>query len=127
MADNEGLRGVMSDGLESLKLVSFLLEGGVTRLTLWMKVARLSWQRNVTAWVFVPIGILIILLACFGVQSLIGLSTVTFPASVAVLVLLFFGLVILELVLGDRKTRALVKVIDIPVSSSGKIVVTKVI
>lgn len=86
-----------------------------------MKVARLSWQRNVTAWLFVPIGVLIILLACFGVQSLIGLSTVTFPASVAVLVLLFFGLVILELVLGDRKTRVLVKIIDIPVGLSGKI------
>jgi len=55
-------------------------------------------------------------LACFGVNSLIGLSSVSFPASVAVLVLLFVGLSLIELILGDRKTRALVKFIDIPVS-----------
>lgn len=63
-----------------------------------------------------PIGIFIILLACFGVSSLIGLSSVSFPASVAVLVLLFFGLTLSEFVVGERKTKALVKIIDIPVS-----------
>lgn len=82
-----------------------------------IQVARLSWQRNVTAWLYVPVGILIMLLACFGVNALIGLSSVSFPASVALLVVLFFGLMICDWILGDRKTRALVNVIDVPVCS----------
>ena len=65
-----------------------------------------------------PIGILFILLACFGVNSLIGLSSVGFPASVAVLIALFFALIIIDLIVGDRKTRALVGVIDVPVGGS---------
>jgi purine-cytosine permease-like protein len=69
----------------------------------------------VTAWLYVPVGILIILLACFGVNSLIGLSSVSFPASVALLVMLFFSLMICDWIVGDRKTRALVNVIDVPV------------
>jgi hypothetical protein len=66
----------------------------------------------------VPIGILCILLACFGVNSLIGLSSVGFPASVAVLIVLFFALIIIDLIVGDRKTRALVSIIDVPVGGS---------
>lgn len=71
-----------------------------------------------TAWLYVPVGVLIILLACFGVNSLIGLSSVSFPASVALLVVLFFSLMICDWVVGDRKTRALVNVIDVPVRSA---------
>jgi hypothetical protein len=56
-----------------------------------------------------------ILLACFGVNSLIGLSSVTFPASVALLVVLFFTLVLIDVFIGDRKTKALVSAIDVPV------------
>jgi hypothetical protein len=59
-----------------------------------------------------------ILLACFGVNSLIGLSSVSFPASVALLVVLFFSLMVCDWIVGDRKTRALVNVIDVPVSSA---------
>jgi hypothetical protein len=66
----------------------------------------------------VPIGILLILLACFGVNSLIGLSSVGFPASVAVLIVLFFALIIIDLIIGDRRTRALVGIIDVPVGGS---------
>ncbi len=62
-------------------------------------------------------GVLIILLACFGVNSLIELSSVSFPASVACLIVLFLGLIILDLIIGDRKTRAVVSVIDVPVST----------
>ena len=62
-----------------------------------------------------PVGILIILLTCFGVNSLIGLSSVSFPASVALLVALFFVLIACNLVMGDRWTRGLVNVIDVPV------------
>ena len=65
-----------------------------------------------------PIGILFILLACFGVNSLIGLSSVGFPASVAVLIVLFFALIIVDLIIGDRKARALVGIIDVPVGAS---------
>ncbi|KAF4636223.1 hypothetical protein G7Y89_g1878 [Cudoniella acicularis] len=97
MAENRAFKAYVSDGIESLKLV-----------------ARLSWQRNLTAWFYVPIGIIIILLACFGVNSLIGLSSVSFPASVACLIVLFFGLMICDMIIGDRKTRALVNIIDIP-------------
>jgi purine-cytosine permease-like protein len=64
----------------------------------------------------VPIGVLVILLACFGMNSLIGLSSVSFPASVALLVVLFIALMICDVMLGERKTRALVNIIDIPVS-----------
>ena len=62
-----------------------------------------------------PVGILIILLACFGVNSLIGLSSVSFPASVALLVALFFTLIACDLMMGDRWTRELVNLIDVPV------------
>lgn len=62
-----------------------------------------------------PVGILIILLACFGVNSLIGLSSVAFPASVALLVALFFALIICDVAIGNRRTSAIVKLIDIPV------------
>lgn len=57
-----------------------------------------------------------ILVACFGVHSLISLSNVSFPASVACMIILFFGLVGCEAVLGEKKTRGIVNIIDIPVS-----------
>ena len=56
-----------------------------------------------------------ILLACFGIDSLIALSSVTFPASVALLIALFFALILLDFLIGDRKTRAIVSIIDVPV------------
>lgn len=62
-----------------------------------------------------PVGILTILLACFGVDTLIGLSSVTFPASVALLVALFFALILCDVILGNRRTSAIVKLIDVPV------------
>ena len=63
-----------------------------------------------------PAGVLLILLACFGVNSLIGLSSVSFPASVACLIVLFLALIILDLIIGDRKTRAIVNIVNVPVS-----------
>ncbi|KAL3425018.1 Plastidal glycolate/glycerate translocator 1, chloroplastic [Phlyctema vagabunda] len=98
MATNQGLGAVLlADAIEALKLVF-----------------RLSWRRNITAWLSVPCGIVMILLACFGVDSLIGLSSVSFPASVACMILLFFALIISDVVVGARRTNALVKIIDIP-------------
>ncbi|KAH7348725.1 LrgB-like family-domain-containing protein [Rhexocercosporidium sp. MPI-PUGE-AT-0058] len=97
MVNSERQSSFTSDGVEALKLVALR-----------------TWSRNLTAWLYVPIGIMIILLACFGIDSLIGMSSVSFPASVACLILLFLGLVLCDLVLGDRKTRAVVRIIDIP-------------
>ena len=57
------------------------------------------------------------LLACWGVDSLIGLSSISFPASVALLVMLFFALIISEITIGDRKTKRFVQIVDIPVRS----------
>ena len=81
------------------------------------QVWQLVWRRSLTAWFYVPIGILCVLLACWGVDSLIGLSSVSFPASVALLIILFFALNVCEATLGDRKTKKLVRLVDIPVSS----------
>lgn len=66
------------------------------------------------AWIQVPFGIVLILLACFGINALIGLSSVSFPASVACLILLFLILNLIDLVIGHQRTRALVSIIDIP-------------
>jgi hypothetical protein len=71
----------------------------------------------VTAWFCVPVGILLMLLACFGVNSLIGISSVSFPASVACMIVLFFGLIICDSLIGERRTRGVVSVVDIPVCS----------
>lgn len=46
------------------------------------------------------------------------MSSVAFPASVACLLLLFFLLNVVDLVVGDKKTRKIVQVIDVPVSSN---------
>ncbi|KIW06037.1 hypothetical protein, variant [Verruconis gallopava] len=77
-------------------------------------VFRLSWERQVNAWIYTPIGVIIILLFCFGVNSVISISHVSFPASVACMILLFFILLGCSIVLGDRKARKLVALVDIP-------------
>ena len=79
------------------------------------KATRSSWQRLLRAWLYVPVGILCVLAACWGIDRLIGLSPVSFPASVALLILLFFGLLGSQALLGDRKTRKIVAFIDVPV------------
>lgn len=85
------------------------------------QVHKANIRRNITSWLFIPLGITIILLICLGVDSLIGLSSVSFPASVAVMILLFVGLILMEFMLGERKTKAMLAVIEVPVSSSMRI------
>ncbi len=117
MVDKNDLRSVAADGLEALKLVcNPALKVAGTSKADNLQVARLSWRRNFTAWFYIPAGILFVLLACFGVNSLIGLSSVSFPASVACLIALFLALIFLDMIIGDRKTRAVVNIIDVPVS-----------
>ncbi|KAI3558563.1 hypothetical protein CABS01_07481 [Colletotrichum abscissum] len=67
-----------------------------------------------SSWLYVPVGIMVMLAACFGVSVFFDAVGVSFPASVACLILLFFGLLLSELVLGNHKTRAIVAVIDVP-------------
>lgn len=55
-----------------------------------------------------------ILLLCYGVYSLVGLSAVSFPASVACMIVLFFALLLSQSLLGDKKTRATLSVIEVP-------------
>lgn len=52
---------------------------------------------------------------CFGVDLIFRKVQVSFPASVACLVLLFLGLLACEAVLGSHKTRKIVNVINVPV------------
>lgn len=69
-----------------------------------------------TTWLYVPFGVMLILLACFGVNSLIELSSVSFPASVACMIALFFALIASEALLGDKRTKKAVNLLDIPVT-----------
>ncbi|TDZ14002.1 Plastidal glycolate/glycerate translocator 1 [Colletotrichum spinosum] len=73
-----------------------------------------SAPKLLNSWLYVPSGIMVILAACFGVSVIFQTAGVSFPASVACLILLFFGLLLSELVLGNHKTRAIVAVIDVP-------------
>ncbi|KAI5467972.1 LrgB-like family-domain-containing protein [Mariannaea sp. PMI_226] len=68
----------------------------------------------VRQWVYVPCGVMVALVACFGIDSLFRKLNVAFPASVACLVLLFLGLIATEAVLGNHRTKKLVAVIDVP-------------
>ncbi|KAI1100770.1 LrgB-like family-domain-containing protein [Jackrogersella minutella] len=75
---------------------------------------RHSRQNIIQSWLYVPFGILLILLTCFGVKKLFGLGSVTFPSSVACLILLFLALVLSERVLGEHRTKRIVAVIEVP-------------
>ncbi|KAI0598388.1 LrgB-like family-domain-containing protein [Biscogniauxia sp. FL1348] len=77
-----------------------------------------SWPQLVQAWLYVPTGIVLMLLACFGVDRLLQLGSVSFPASVACLVVLFLALLLSERVLGEHRTRRIVAVIEVPASWS---------
>ena len=78
--------------------------------------AAYSASKLLISWLYVPFGIMAMLAACFGVSVIFQTVGVSFPASVACLILLFFGLLLSELVLGNHKTKAIVAVIDVPVS-----------
>lgn len=93
----------------------WLLENNFPAKANRSQVSAATWRRNVTSWVYVPTGLLLMLLACFGVNSLIGLGSDSFPASVACMIVLFFALIACDSIIGDRRTRQVVHVIDIPV------------
>ncbi|KAK1579980.1 LrgB-like family-domain-containing protein [Colletotrichum navitas] len=73
-----------------------------------------SAPKLLSSWLYVPFGIMVMLAACFGMTVLFDTVGVSFPGSVACLILLFFGLLLSELVLGSHRTRAIVAVIEVP-------------
>ncbi|KAL7619697.1 hypothetical protein AAE478_010239 [Parahypoxylon ruwenzoriense] len=73
-----------------------------------------SRRKLVHAWLYVPAGILLMLLACFGVDRLFRLRAVPFPASVACMVILVAALLLAEKALGEHRTRRIVAVIEVP-------------
>ncbi|KAI1441733.1 LrgB-like family-domain-containing protein [Annulohypoxylon stygium] len=75
---------------------------------------RHSKHNIIQAWLYVPFGIILMLLACFGVKKLFGLGSVTFPSSVACLIILFLALLLSEQVLGEHRTKRIVSIIEIP-------------
>ncbi|KAI1636046.1 LrgB-like family-domain-containing protein [Biscogniauxia mediterranea] len=99
-----------------------IAEGGSAVLTDLFLAMQLtfsrSWPQLVRAWLYVPAGIVLMLLACFGVDRLLQLGSVSFPASVACLVVLFLALLLSERVLGEHRTRRIVAVIEVPASWS---------
>ncbi|KAI1385592.1 LrgB-like family-domain-containing protein [Hypoxylon trugodes] len=83
-----------------------------------LSATQLAFRRSrnniIQPWLYVPSGIMIMLLACFGINKLFGLGSVPFPASVACLIILFFALLLSEQVLGEHRTKRIVAVIEIP-------------
>ncbi|KAI0196457.1 LrgB-like family-domain-containing protein [Astrocystis sublimbata] len=77
-------------------------------------VTKSSAKQLIRSWLYIPIGILAILATTFGVNKLLELGGVSFPASVACLVILFLGLLLLERVIGENRTRRVVAIIEIP-------------
>ncbi|KAG7141033.1 Plastidal glycolate/glycerate translocator 1 like protein [Verticillium longisporum] len=91
------LREGVSDGLGALKL------------TLSTTAPKL-----LVSWLYVPSGIMVTLAFCFAVHVGLRAAGVSFPSSVACLVLLFAVLLLSEMVLGARKTKLVVDLIDVP-------------
>ncbi|KAI8954688.1 LrgB-like family-domain-containing protein [Xylaria longipes] len=93
-------------------------EGGGAVLNDLLVAAQLTTRKSANqlfrSWLFIPIGILAILATTFGVNKLLQLGAVSFPASVACLVILFLGLLLLEKIIGENRTRRLVVIIEIP-------------
>lgn len=80
------------------------------------KAIRNTGEKLLRAWILVPSGILVILVACFGADTFFKHFGVSFPASVACMLLLFSGLCLCDLVIGGSRTKHAVAIIDVPVS-----------
>jgi purine-cytosine permease-like protein len=109
-----GLRNVKS----IFQAVGLLLLRSDNWLTASIQMPPLNLHNITVTWIYIPLGIFIALFACLGVDALIRLSSVSFPASVACMILLFCMLLLSQLVLGDRLTRKITGVLDVPVSET---------
>lgn len=74
----------------------------------------LWWDTLIRPWILVPISIVFMLYCIVGMDSLIGLGTVEFPASVACLLILFFLLVVGDWLLPPSHMGTLLSVLKIP-------------
>ncbi|KAI1464820.1 LrgB-like family-domain-containing protein [Daldinia caldariorum] len=75
---------------------------------------RHSRNNIVQSWLYVPFGIILMLLSCFAVNRLFNLGSVPFPSSVACLIILFAALLLSEQLLGEHRTKHIVSIIEIP-------------
>ncbi|KAK9249334.1 LrgB-like family-domain-containing protein [Lipomyces tetrasporus] len=80
--------------------------------------ARNNFDRLFRSFILVPAGIIVVLLALYGVHSAISLTPVNFPASVICMILLFLILILLDTTIGSRRTAAVSKIIDVPLGFS---------
>ncbi|KAH7029214.1 LrgB-like family-domain-containing protein [Microdochium trichocladiopsis] len=79
-----------------------------------LQTARDSRESLLQSWVFVPVGIFAVLAVCFAFDKLFRLGSLPFPASVAVLIVLFLGLLLSEWLVGEHRTRRAVALIEVP-------------
>lgn len=71
-----------------------------------------AWQKDIVrTWILVPLGVVIILYFIVGVDSLIGLGAVSFPASVACLLFLFFALLAGDALLPEQYMSLILKIL----------------
>ncbi|PKS05456.1 hypothetical protein jhhlp_008832 [Lomentospora prolificans] len=66
--------------------------------------------------ILVPCGVFCILAYCFGLEALLRRAGISFPPSVAGLILLLAFLLLSEVVLGNARTKKIVSVVDVPAS-----------
>ncbi|CZR68805.1 uncharacterized protein PAC_18705 [Phialocephala subalpina] len=71
-------------------------------------------KRLLISWILVPFSIVVMLYFVLALNTLIGLGTVAFPASVACLLILFFVLIFLDLILSKKHMNWVLKVLDVP-------------
>ncbi|KAH3670262.1 hypothetical protein WICMUC_004915 [Wickerhamomyces mucosus] len=62
----------------------------------------------------VPIGIIITLMILYGVNEIILLTKINFPASVTCMLIIYLALVLCSKILGVQKTKKIVDIINIP-------------
>lgn len=70
-----------------------------------------TWKEDILrTWVLVPLSIATILYFVVGVDSLIGLGTVAFPASVACLLFVFFALLAGDTTLPEKHMSLVLRI-----------------
>jgi putative effector of murein hydrolase/putative effector of murein hydrolase LrgA (UPF0299 family) len=79
-----------------------------------MIMASLWWDALIRPWILVPLSIVLMLYCIVGMDSLIGLGTVDFPASVACLLILFFLLIVFDWLLPSKHMKTLLGMLKVP-------------
>ncbi|KAK9376014.1 LrgB-like family-domain-containing protein [Lipomyces chichibuensis] len=80
--------------------------------------ARNNYRYLFRSFILVPVGIIFVLLALYGVHRTISLTPVNFPASVICMILLFLVLIFLDITIGSRRTAVFSRIIDVPLGFS---------